>query len=83
MNLENFCQNVCDLSLNVGEFLRQEVSRITYAQVESKGRHDYVTYVDRASEKRLVKGLKKIFPDAGFLTEEKTIQSGRSSKEAS
>jgi myo-inositol-1(or 4)-monophosphatase len=42
--------------------------------------NSFVTYVDKESEKRLVKGLKKILPEAGFITEEGTILQSRKEK---
>lgn len=40
--------------------------------VETKGRHDFVTQMDKLSERMLVEGLEKIVPEAGFIAEEKT-----------
>lgn len=40
--------------------------------VEVKGRHDFVTQMDKLSERILVEGLEKIVPEAGFIAEEKT-----------
>jgi myo-inositol-1(or 4)-monophosphatase len=40
--------------------------------VEKKGLHDFVTYVDKTSEKRIIDELKTIIPDAGFIAEENT-----------
>jgi myo-inositol-1(or 4)-monophosphatase len=40
---------------------------------------DLVSYVDISAEKIIVEGLKAILPEAGFLTEEKTIEAGNES----
>jgi len=41
--------------------------------IEFKGLNDLVSYVDKNAEKQLVRNLAKILPEAGFTTEEKTI----------
>ena len=35
--------------------------------------HDYVTYVDKASEKKIIERLSEILPEAGYVVEEKTV----------
>lgn len=41
-------------------------------QIETKGRHDFVTQMDKLSERLLVAELEEIAPEAGFIAEEKT-----------
>lgn len=72
MNLENICQQVIDLTKSVGEFILSEKNNITHLNVEEKGLHDFVTYVDKTSEQELVDGLTKILSEAGFIAEEGT-----------
>lgn len=52
------------------EFIRQNYAQVTSADIEEKGRNSLVSYVDRESEKILIEGLKAIWPEAGFITEE-------------
>ena len=73
MNLENICLSTCEIALEAGKFILEEKSKITQEIIETKGSHDFVTYVDKTSERIIVDGLKKLTPEAGFLTEEKTI----------
>jgi myo-inositol-1(or 4)-monophosphatase len=73
MNLDNICEKVCELARSTGGFLRDEKSKITLDNIEIKGSHDFVTYVDKTSEKILVEGLQKLLPEVGFLVEEKTV----------
>ncbi len=40
--------------------------------VEEKGHNDFVTQMDKFSERLLVEGLAKIVPEAGFIAEEST-----------
>ena len=72
MNLENICQQVTELTKSVGEFILSEKKNITHLNIEEKGLHDFVTYVDKNSEQKLVDGLTKILPEAGFIAEEGT-----------
>ena len=74
MELENICNKVVDLSKKTGQYIKQQIQILEVKQVESKGIHDFVTYVDKTSEKLLVEGLTKILPEAGFIAEEKTSQ---------
>jgi myo-inositol-1(or 4)-monophosphatase len=72
INLENICSKVVDLSKATGEFIRDQRNHFTIDKIETKGLHDFVSYVDKESEKRLVDGLIKILPQAGFIAEEGT-----------
>lgn len=56
----------------VGEFIALEREKFSFGQIESKGKHDFVTYVDKGAEELLVEGLHKILPEAGFIAEEGT-----------
>ena len=79
MNFEKITLQTCKLTSNVGNFIQGESGKITAETVETKGLHDFVTYVDKQAEKKLVAGLKKILPGAGFITEENT-SSAKSSR---
>ncbi|MCF8299031.1 MAG: inositol monophosphatase [Saprospiraceae bacterium] len=74
MNLESICKKVIELEKEVGEFLMKEVHKLNSENVNEKGKHNYVTNVDIASEKMLIKGLSEILPEAAFITEENTIK---------
>ncbi len=62
----------------MANFIRQESPGFDTGKVRSKEHNSLVSYVDVESEKRLAAALNKIFPEAGFLTEEGTRQTGRS-----
>lgn len=72
MNYKVKCEQVCQLVKSTGEFIRDERRNFKPDGIETKGVHNYVTYVDKASEVRLVKGLSDIVPEAGFIVEEQT-----------
>ena len=70
MNLETITKQIVDLTKDVGEFIKQEVNKLDKDDIEEKGIHNLVTYVDKQSEKKLVNALGKILPEAGFIAEE-------------
>ena len=74
MNLEYITDKVAAIAYETGEFIRSERTRFSYDEVEFKGDSDLVSYVDKESEKQLIAGLEKLLPEAGFITEEETIE---------
>lgn len=60
----------CSLVRQVGRFLHNEISQLHIGDIQEKGRHDFVTRVDRQSERLLVEGLSALLPSSGFLAEE-------------
>ncbi|MDR1743607.1 MAG: inositol monophosphatase [Dysgonamonadaceae bacterium] len=73
-SIEFIAKDVCRLAVSVGAYLREEQQKLKKSAIEMKGARNYVTYVDKEAEKRLVEQLKEILPDAGFLTEEATVE---------
>ena len=69
---KNICEQVREVSLRAGNYIQEQASRFGQDDVEQKGRHNYVTYVDKSAEELIVKALAEILPDAGFITEEET-----------
>lgn len=74
MNFEVLCKELNDLCEHVGDYIGSEQDKLTSADVDSKGLHDYVTHVDKQSERMLVEGLSGLLPASGFLVEENTIE---------
>lgn len=72
MNLDQICRDTVELVETVSEFIRGERNNFSLENIETKGKHNFVTHVDKGAEERLVQGLHKILPDAGFITEEGT-----------
>lgn len=71
MNYKDICQEVAKLAQSTGEKLK-EYRKANGLVIESKGHNDFVTQMDKYSEKLLVEGLEKILPEAGYITEEST-----------
>ena len=74
MNLEEITSQVSNLARNMGEFVRKAAAEFNRESIEYKGLNDMVSYVDKETEERLVDGLLKILPEAGFIAEEGTGQ---------
>ena len=72
MDIEMICRETCKIARDAGEYIRGESSRSTTGDIETKGIHDYVSYVDKNTEKKIINNLKKLIPAAGFIAEEGT-----------
>ena len=73
MDLENICHQTIALVKKTGKFIQKERENFDTSRIEFKGSHsNMVSYVDKEAEKILVKGLKMLVPEAGFITEEET-----------
>lgn len=75
MELDILCKQVVAEARCVGSFIKAEGARFDVSKIEHKGFNDLVSYVDKEAEKQLVDALKKLLPEAGFLTEEGTEES--------
>ena len=73
MDYKDICFKAIDVIKEVGEFIQKEVREVSNTDIETKSLNSFVTYVDKNAEEKLVKGLKAILPESGFLTEEETI----------
>jgi myo-inositol-1(or 4)-monophosphatase len=72
MNLKQLCQQTIEIAKKAGSFIKKEGVTFDRSKIEKKGFNDLVSYVDKQAEKQLVEDLKKILPEAGFITEEGT-----------
>ena len=77
-NLEKLTLAVCEIARQAGAYIRGEREKFSLESVERKHAHDYVSYVDKGSERLIVSALRELLPEAGFITEEKTAQRGQS-----
>jgi myo-inositol-1(or 4)-monophosphatase len=72
MNFENICLEVMDITRNAGEYIFSRINQVGPEGIEVKGRHNFVTEVDKTSEKMIIENLKHLVPGAGFIAEEGT-----------
>ena len=74
MNLKYITSEICKIATEGGHFLTEERKNFKRESVVEKHTHDYVSYVDKETEKLLVRKLSALLPEAGFITEEKTVE---------
>lgn len=74
MNYQFVTEQVVALSKEVAVYIKHERENFSFDKVETKSKNDFVSYVDKESEKQLVKVLRTLVPEAGFITEEGTAQ---------
>lgn len=72
MDLQDICNKIGLTAKNAGQFIREERLKITHDDIELKGKASLVTYVDKNAERMIVADLRKLLPEAGFITEEGT-----------
>jgi myo-inositol-1(or 4)-monophosphatase len=72
MDYKALTLEVISLAKETGKFLLQEINKVKASDIEVKGLHDFVSYVDKTAEAGIVKRLSEILPESGFITEEQT-----------
>ncbi len=77
IRLENITERTSEIAKKAGEFIKKERSRFDSDSVEKKGKSDLVSYVDREAEQLIVNELRVLLPEAGYITEEDTIEQSK------
>ena len=76
--LQKLTLQVTKLAREAGDFQLRELKNFELSRIEHKGRsNDLVSYVDKETEKLLIETLQKLIPEAGFETEEGTIEQSK------
>jgi myo-inositol-1(or 4)-monophosphatase len=70
INTDMMCKQLIELTHEVGEFILKENKKFKPSDIQKKGFNDLVSYVDKTSEKKLIKGLQTILPGSGIFAEE-------------
>jgi len=65
-----FGGNAIPIIREAGAYIAREYAGFDQRYIEVKERNSLVSYVDKTAERMLVQGLGKLFPDAGWITEE-------------
>ena len=55
---------------DAGRFIVQSSDRVQDSDIQTKGKHDYVTEVDKRAENHIIEIIKGAYPDHHFLAEE-------------
>jgi len=69
---KDLCLKTCDIARTTGKFMAEERKGFDDSRIETKGLHDLVSYVDKASEERIITALQVLLPESGFIAEEGT-----------
>ncbi len=72
MNYEELCNETIEIARNAGKYIYSEQGKHFLNDMKSKGKHNFVTEVDKGAEEQIVESLQKLIPGAGFITEEGT-----------
>lgn len=70
--LKALCAEIEIAARMAGEFIKNESVVFDINNTETKGLNNFVSYVDKGSEKMLVEQLAHLIPEAGFIAEEGT-----------
>ena len=73
---EKLLQTARRAALRAGKLLMRHYGKLRASQISQKSRNDFVTEVDRASEKLLIAEIRKDFPTHAFQGEEGGLRSG-------
>ena len=82
IDLESCTLAVCEIARQAGAYIRGERQKFSFENVERKHAHDYVSYVDKGSERLIVSALRELLPESGFITEEGTASKGDGARES-
>jgi len=71
--LQRLCRQVISIAGETGKFFLTEISKVKSTDIIEKGVHDFVSYVDKTAEERILSELHHLLPQAGFIAEEGTM----------
>lgn len=72
MELIKLTEQVVDLAREIGILIKDELKVFSIDKIQTKGRNDFVSYVDKSAEDKIVSQLSAFLPEAGFIAEENT-----------
>lgn len=72
MNLPSLSQSLETICRSTGQFILAEKDKVGAGDIELKSLNSLVSYVDKTAEQQLVDALRKLLPEAGYITEEDT-----------
>ena len=72
MDLKQLTEQVIEIARQAGQYIKSQQKSIHQIKIQAKGVHNYVTEVDKNSEVFIVRELKRLLPESGFIAEEGT-----------
>jgi myo-inositol-1(or 4)-monophosphatase len=79
MNLQNICLQAIEVVKKTGQYISEEAKKFDKNKIETKGVHNFVSFVDKNAEKQLIEAFAAIIPGSGFIAEEQTVADNNSS----
>jgi len=77
LDLHQICDATRAVSNKAAQFIMSEIGDVQQSDIEVKDVNSLVSYVDKGAEKIIVNALSELIPEAGFLTEEDTVENQR------
>ncbi len=78
IQLEKITSEVCDVARLTAEFIKSNLTKVSPEDIQTKSQNSLVSYVDQEAERMIVTRLKEILPEAGYVTEEDTVDQSTS-----
>ena len=76
MNLDKILITAKQAAMDAGKLLRKHYGKLKIAEISQKSRNDFVTTVDKLSEKMIIGRILKVFPDHSIQAEESGVSAG-------
>ncbi len=73
MDLKSILDQALVVAREASDFIHAQAGHVKEDDIITKSRNSLVSYVDQTAEEMIVKGLRSIIPEAGFITEEGTV----------
>ena len=76
--LEKITLEVCEIAKQAADFIKSNLLKVSTNDIQTKSQNSLVSYVDQEAERMIVARLQELLPEAGFVTEEDTIDQSTS-----
>lgn len=73
IDINHILNETIKIAQRAGAFIKHEAMHFDASKIETKGKNNLVSYVDKEAEKMIVDTLRFTLPEAGFLAEEGTV----------
>jgi myo-inositol-1(or 4)-monophosphatase len=78
INLQDIGLVAIEVIKEVATYIDLQSKTFDKKNVQTKGLHNFVSFVDKTAEKKLIEGLKHLVPNVGFIAEESTVANSES-----
>ncbi len=75
VNYKSVCEQVRSVAEEAGSYIFSQMNKLHPGDIESKGKQNFVTEVDKAAEAMIISRLAPLAVNAGFIAEEGTARS--------